>query len=137
MAIWPLAMEFTNIERSADVPGRERAAAIADLEKRALQQNAVAELSQHALEGRDLATLLDDAVALVPQILDVKFCKVLELMPDGQNLWLRAGAGWKPGFVGKATEPAGAESHAGFTLLPHAPVIQTYSRRRVSRGQRC
>jgi PAS domain S-box-containing protein len=97
--------------------------ALAALEARARQQNAVAELSQRALEGRDLDSLLGDAVFLVPRILGVEFCKVLELLPKGDALLLRAGAGWKEGYVGHATLPTGLESHGGFTLLSSIPVI--------------
>jgi PAS domain S-box-containing protein len=97
--------------------------ALAALEARAHQQNAVAEVSQRALEGRDLVSLLDDTVFLVPKILGVEFCKVLELLPKGDSLLLRAGAGWKAGYVGRARLPAGLESHGGFTLFSRSPVI--------------
>ena len=50
----------------------ERTSAVAALESRARQQNAIAKLSQHALEGRDLAALLEDAVAQIPRILEVE-----------------------------------------------------------------
>jgi hypothetical protein len=60
------------------------------LESRARQQNAIAKLSQHALEGRGLAALLEDAVAQIPRILDVEYCSVLELLPDGKSLFLVA-----------------------------------------------
>jgi PAS domain S-box-containing protein len=94
---------------------------LAALEARARQHNAVAELSQRALEGCDLYSLLDDTVSLVPRILQVDFCKVLELLPDA--LLLRAGAGWKEGYVGRTTLPTGKESQGGFTLLSSSPVI--------------
>jgi PAS domain S-box-containing protein len=96
---------------------------LAALEARAQQHNAVAELSQRALEGRDVDSLLSDAVSLVCRILQVEFCKVLELVPKGDALRLREGAGWKEGYVGRATLPAGKESHGGFTLLSSSPVI--------------
>jgi signal transduction histidine kinase len=101
----------------------ERTSAVAALEIRARQQNAIAQLSQHALEGCDLPTLLEDAVALILQILEVEYCSVLELLPDGKALLLRAGAGWKEGSVGHAKLIAGRESPAGFTLLSSSPVI--------------
>ena len=52
--------------------------AVAAFENRARQQSAVAELSRRALEGRDLTSVLDDAVSLVTKVLDVEFCKILE-----------------------------------------------------------
>jgi signal transduction histidine kinase len=101
----------------------ERTSAVAALEARARQQNAIAQLSQHALEGCGLAVLLEDAVAQIPRILDVEYCSVLELLPDGKELFLRAGTGWKEGCVGHAKLVAGRESPAGFTLSSSSPVI--------------
>lgn len=101
----------------------ERTAAVAALEARSWQQKAISELSQHALEGLDLRTLLDDAVSLVTQILGVEFCKMLELSPDRESLFLRAGSGWKAGYVGKVVLSAGPNSQAGFALLSRSPVI--------------
>jgi len=101
----------------------ERTSAVAALETRARQQNAIAQLSQHALEGRGLATLLEDAVAQIPRILEVEYCSLLELLPDGKALFLRAGTGWKEGCVGHAKFVAGRESPAGFALSSSSPVI--------------
>ncbi|MBV9876024.1 MAG: PAS domain S-box protein [Verrucomicrobia bacterium] len=95
--------------------------AVAAFENRARQQSAVAELSRRALEGRDLTSVLDDAVSLVTTVLDVEFCKILEL--TGNALSLRAGVGWKEGSVGKISLPIGLGSHGGFTLLSSSPVV--------------
>jgi PAS domain S-box-containing protein len=109
-------------ERTAELTQATNSA-LAALEARARQQNALAELSQRALEGRDLDSLLGDAVSLVPRILGVEFCKVLELLPKGDALLLRVGAGWKEGHVGHAMLPTGLGSHGGFALLSSIPVI--------------
>jgi signal transduction histidine kinase len=101
----------------------QQASAVTALETRARQQTVVAELSQHALEGRDLRTLLEDAVKLIRQILEVEYCGVLELLPDGDALLLRAGAGWKEGYLGHAKVFAGRESPSGFSLLCSSAVI--------------
>jgi signal transduction histidine kinase len=101
----------------------ERTRALAALETRARQQHAIAQLSQHALEGRGLTALLEDAVAEIPRILEVEYCSVLELLPDSKSLFLRAGTGWKEGCVGHAKLVAGRESPAGFTLYSSSPVI--------------
>lgn len=93
------------------------------LRARARQQAAVAELGQRALVGTDLSALIDEAVALVAQALEVEYCKVLQLLPDGQALLLRAGVGWKEGLVGHARVGAGTDSQAGYTLLSSEPVI--------------
>ncbi|WP_410509842.1 histidine kinase dimerization/phosphoacceptor domain -containing protein [Methanosarcina hadiensis] len=58
---------------------------------------------------------------MIARTLDLEFCKILELKPDGSFL-LRAGTGWKPGFVGKAIE-GGKWSQAGYTVFSKVPVI--------------
>ena len=102
----------------------QRKRAEAALQSRSRQQQAVAELGQHALAGRDLDRLIQDAVALVPQVLGVEFCKVLELLPESGELLLRAGTGWKTGCVGRTTI-SGRESQAGFALRANEAVIVT------------
>jgi len=93
------------------------------IEESARQQRALADLSDHALDGGDLAALMPTLTELIAKTLAVEFCKVLELSPGKDNLLLRAGFGWRAGTVGKATEPAGTGSPAGYTLLCDQPVI--------------
>src|SRR6185437_8221318 len=52
--------------------------AVAELKARHRQQEAVANLGQRALEGVSLEGLLNEAVTLIGQTLDVEFCAVLE-----------------------------------------------------------
>jgi PAS domain S-box-containing protein len=59
----------------------------------------------------------------VTRTLDVEFCKILEAQPDGRNLLLCAGSGWKQGLVGKAMVDAGPHSQAGYALESNAAVI--------------
>ncbi|MBV9387861.1 MAG: PAS domain S-box protein [Chroococcidiopsidaceae cyanobacterium CP_BM_ER_R8_30] len=87
------------------------------------QQAAVAQLSQLALANADPTTVMNQAVALVAQTLEVEYSKVLELLSDGNNLLLRAGVGWQEGLVGRATVGAMIDSQAGYTLLSHQPVV--------------
>ncbi len=94
-----------------------------ELQARLRQQAAVATLGQQALGGIDISTLLDEAVTLVAHTLEAEYCKVLELLPDGTALLLRAGVGWRAGLVGHATVGAGTDSQAGYTLLSARPVI--------------
>ena len=51
------------------------------------------------------------------------FAAMLELLPGGEALLLRAGAGWREGLVGRETVSARSDSQEGFTLLSGAPVI--------------
>jgi len=101
----------------------ERTRAQESLAARAHQQAAVADVGQRALAGTDLSRLMDEAAALVSRTLDIEYCSVLELLPDGHALLLRVGVGWKDGCVGRVTLSAGAGSHAGYTLLCNAPVV--------------
>src|ERR1019366_8988957 len=86
-------------------------------------QAVVAEIGQDALRSDHSSKVLDDAVVLVAQTLDVEYCKVLELLPDGKALLLRSGVGWRDGLVGTATVGSGTDSQAGNTLLSGQPVM--------------
>lgn len=101
----------------------ERQRAEAELKVCARQSQALAQLGQRALEEHDLSRLLQEAVVLTAQTLEVEYCKVLELLPLGEALLLRAGVGWSEGLVGQATVGTGTDSEAGYTLRSHEPVI--------------
>jgi PAS domain S-box-containing protein len=87
------------------------------------EQAALAELSQSALRGEQLSSLFNSALALVRESLRVRFCGLLELMPGGETLLMRAGMGWKQGYVGTATVPADPDSQAGYTLESKRRVV--------------
>ena len=103
---------------------RERQVA-GELQLRARQQAAVAEIGQRGLSGVNLDSLLEDAGSLVARTLDVEFSELLELVEGGRELLLRAGVGWTAGIVGRVRLPTGRESQAGYTLLADLPVIVT------------
>jgi signal transduction histidine kinase len=84
---------------------------------------AIHELAQQSRGGVNLLALLDKAVIAVRQAVGVEYCGVQELLADGRSLLLRAGAGWKVGYVGQATMSAKNHSVASFTLLSPQPVI--------------
>jgi len=94
----------------------------------AKQQSALAELSQLALQSDELAELLEESVALVTQILQVRYSEVLEYLPKENVFLLRAGLGWKPGSVGSVTIPVAREFQAGYTFLTQKRVsVDDYS----------
>jgi diguanylate cyclase (GGDEF)-like protein/PAS domain S-box-containing protein len=93
------------------------------LEVYASQQSAVAELGEQALAGKDLAKLMEAVVNLTAKCLDVEYCKILELLPDGKTLLLKAGVGWEDALIGRATVSADKDSQAGYTLLSKEPVV--------------
>ncbi len=104
-----------------DITGRKQAEL--ELGARARQQSAVAKLGQRALTGSSLNFLLNSAVAMLARILKVEYCKVLELLADGQRLQLRAGVGLKAAHIGYAIVDVGLDTQAGYALLCRKPVI--------------
>lgn len=97
----------------------------AKLRAQAAQQAAAARLGFAALEGTSLDALLDQAVSVLRETLDVEFCSVMELLPGEEQLVLRAGCGWHSGALGKLKVPASGTSQAGYALLSRQPVIVT------------
>lgn len=93
-----------------------------ELESRALHHEVIANVSRKAIAADDIQTLFDDAVRQIADTLGVEYVKVLELLPDGQSLLVRAGVGWDPGIVGKVRVPADAHSQAGYTLFANRAV---------------
>jgi len=109
------------IPEGRDITDRKRTEEA--LEARARQQAAVVELGHYALAGGDLDELMDETVKRLATTLEVEYSKVLELLPDGKALLLRAGVGWQNGLVGRGTVEAGQDSQAGYTLLSKQPVV--------------
>ncbi len=109
------------LETNNDVTERKRAEQ--ELAGRLRQQAIVTELGQYALATPDSQVIMEKAVILLADALDVEYTKVLELLPEGKALRLRAGVGWKEGMVGSATVGTDTNSQAGYTLLSAEPVI--------------
>jgi DNA-binding NarL/FixJ family response regulator len=101
----------------------ERKRAEEMLETRARQQAAVADLGRRALTEPTLSALMDKAVEVVAHTLGVRYCEVLELLPEGDALLLRAGVGWEEGLVNQTTLGVGLDSQAGYTLVSRESVI--------------
>lgn len=59
----------------------------------------------------------------VARILGVERAGVFELARSGDDLVLRAGAGWDEALVGHASVPTAPESPAGYTLESQSPVV--------------
>jgi len=94
-----------------------------ELRARVRQQEATGRLGLAALTGTDLSGLMEETVHAVAGVLGVEYCKVLELMPDGTTLLLRAGLGWREGLVGTATVGTNLQSQAGYALISPGPVV--------------
>ena len=111
----------TNEVLQAEIANRSRIQE--ELLVRLRQQAVVAELGQSALTDTNLSALMDAAVIAVAQTLGVEYCEVLEILPGGGEMLLRAGVGWSEGYVGNARVSAGLDSQAGYALVSGAPVI--------------
>jgi PAS domain S-box-containing protein len=110
-------------DKHIEQPEEQRRAVEHALAVRARQQAAVASLSVFALSAPDLQSVMDETVRVLAETLEVEATKILELLPDGKALRLRAGVGWEEGLVGSATVPTGRDSQAGYTLIANGPVV--------------
>ncbi len=110
-------LENRQAELEREVKERTSALRIANQQGRA-----IAELGQYALATVDLALILQRAVYLVTDTLEVEYCKILKLLPN-DTLFLEAGVGWQPGLVGTAILSLEESSQAGYTLQHSQPVV--------------
>ncbi len=74
-----------------------------------------------SLKIPDFQALLDQALPLVAAILDVEYCSVLRLLPDG-NFLFETGIGWKPEDTGRIFKKDSV-SRAGYTVLSSRPIL--------------
>jgi signal transduction histidine kinase/HAMP domain-containing protein len=118
-----LARTFDAMAQSLESRAREREHSEQVLLARSLQQTVISALGQFALVSNDFSGLMDQAVILVSQTLEVEYCGILELEPEREQLRLRAGVGWKEGSVGNVHFPVDARTQSGFTLTAGEPVV--------------
>jgi diguanylate cyclase (GGDEF)-like protein/PAS domain S-box-containing protein len=96
-----------------------------ELELRAAQQAAVARLGEHALEGAATADLMQEAIELAVQLLNVDVGGIAELVAERDCFVLRCSVGLPDDAVGKQVAPIGTESQCGFTIITGSPVVVT------------
>ena len=104
-----------------DITDRKRVETALNI--RARQQAAVAELGQRALAGTELPLLMNDAVALIAQTLDLPLCGVFKRLPYCNNLLLEAGVGWQADAIGSAEVEMWTNLQLSCTLLSQQPAI--------------
>jgi PAS domain S-box-containing protein len=105
-----------------DVTERKKTAA--RLKSAAREQTLLTDLSLRALSAGDLQALLDDAVRLVADVLQVELGEIAELEPAGGRLSWRAAFGWSADEIaGAAPCPGGTGSLVGYAFLVGKPVI--------------
>jgi len=99
------------------------------IRNRAMQQTAVAALSQFAITSNNLDELIGQSLPLLAQTLEVEFCDVLELSSVSDELVLRDGYGWPEGLVGYHREIIAADSVLGFVVASQEAVrVNDYRR---------
>ena len=86
------------------------------------QQRALAEFGDFALKAENLDAILNKACHLVGRALGTELAKVLELLPGGREMKVRAGVGWRPGVVGEVVVAADENSPEGLTLREGAVI---------------
>ena len=106
----------------------ERTEAEMALKSHALQQAVVAELGQRALDHpSDWTTLVDEAITLTAQVLNVEYCKLLELDSTRERLIVRSATGWDVDIVGRTLPTEKYSSQAAFALTKPVPVVREYT----------
>jgi len=90
-----------------------------------LQQATLANFGEFALRADDLDKVLHEACRLLADALHTDLAKVMELQEDGVTLLVRAGVGWPPGVVGKATAKAEKGSSEGYALQTGNPAASS------------
>lgn len=95
------------------------------LERRLAQQHAIASFGSFTLTEGDLQEVLDEAVRVASEVLQVPLAKALEFSETAEHLLLRAGIGWAEGLIGQGEVGIDGASQAGYTLMANDPVIVT------------
>lgn len=92
------------------------------------QQRVLAEFGEVALNAEDLSAILNEACRLVGEALKTDLAKVVELLPDGKSMLVRAGVGWRPGVVNEVVISADEGSPEGLTLKNGAVISPDINR---------
>lgn len=87
------------------------------------QHTILARFGELALRSDDLNEILTESCRLVGEALGTDLAKVVELQADGETLLVRAGVGWKPGVIGKATIKATDDTSEGYALKTGKPMV--------------
>lgn len=97
-----------------------------ELPYRLQQQALLGEFGRFAMQSRDLEQILQRAAELCAQGLEAPYAKVLEYLPEGNRLEVRAGVGWGPGTIDQVTLGADLESPAGYAYHTGQSVISNH-----------
>jgi PAS domain S-box-containing protein len=101
----------------------EAAAAMPDLDQMIKRQQVLARFGEFTLGNDDLDAVLTEACRLVGDALGTGKSKILEISPDGETLFVRAGVGWSPGIVGELRLPMDEHTSEAFSIRQGEPVV--------------
>ena len=94
-----------------------------DYDQMVRRQRVLAEFGDFALRNESLDEILTQACFLVRQALQTDLAKILEINPDRQELFVRAGVGWPPGIVGHKRLPMNELSSEAYSIAKAVPVV--------------
>ena len=86
-------------------------------------QSVLARIGSLAVSGTPVQEIMNEAVRLTAEALDVELCKILIPRESDENLYLVAGVGWREGIIGTLTVEGGTHSQAGFAIRERQPVV--------------
>ncbi len=103
---------------------QDRSRADLEIQARVNQQALVAELGRDALGGMAVDQLMVKVVRSVADLLGGSACRVMELVPDGRLLQVRAACGWTDEAEQAAASTCSTRTLEGLTLLEaNRPVV--------------
>lgn len=120
-----LARTFDTMAESLQERAHENEASEKQLLNRAQQQAVIAAIGQFAMLNQDFNALLNQALQLVAETLEVELAHIVELQPETESLVPRATLGWRTGGnrLGSAAIEAHGLSLGAYVLRRGEPVI--------------
>jgi two-component system, sensor histidine kinase PdtaS len=99
------------------------------------QLTAFSQFSSRSLNEANIDALMLDACIKARAGTAVTHAKLLEYLPDRDRLFLRAGVGWKDGYVGQYQVPPDIDTPIGHAFILSEPVaIRDYSDQKIYRN---
>ena len=86
-------------------------------------QSVLARIGSLAVSGAPVQEIMNEAVRLTTEALNVELCKILIPRESDKDLYLVAGIGWREGLIGTLTVEGGTHSQAGFAIHERQPVV--------------
>ncbi len=89
----------------------------------AQRRSIIAKLAEHILIAKDVPDLLNEISPLLCDSFDVEYAGIMQIVPDGNSLLLKAGCGWPDGVVGQLLIGTDTESSDVNWLLSKEPLV--------------